>query len=180
MPYNKSVANIYLDEPLRCVNDVCDYIDLKNSKVVRNIKHIVPDTSVLWRYSDTFNSFHFIGGLDDNYTRISGMSNMSRYIGKYTTSEYPNALWLGVTDKNIYWVFNSYYDTTLDNRGRLNLIARLNEVPMVLDYPTVHPTEETISLTSIANIGEYTYMKFDTNLLPKNSEFTVIQKMRKL
>lgn len=37
-PYKSKTSSIYLDEPLRCVEDVCDYIDYQTSKVIRNIK----------------------------------------------------------------------------------------------------------------------------------------------
>lgn len=36
-PYRKDVYSLYLKEPLRCVGDYCDYIDLVNKKVVRQI-----------------------------------------------------------------------------------------------------------------------------------------------
>ena len=32
-----TVYSIYLDEPLRCVGDTCDYIDFVNQQVVRNV-----------------------------------------------------------------------------------------------------------------------------------------------
>ena len=37
-PYVESTTNIYLDEPLRKIEDKADYIDFKNQKVVRYIK----------------------------------------------------------------------------------------------------------------------------------------------
>ena len=36
--YQTSITNIYLDEPLRCVGEVCDYIDFINQQVVRNVE----------------------------------------------------------------------------------------------------------------------------------------------
>ncbi len=39
-PYIQSTTNIYLDEPLRCVGSVCDYIDYNNKQVVRNVNVI--------------------------------------------------------------------------------------------------------------------------------------------
>ena len=37
---NDNVINIYIDEPLRKVGDVSDYIDYKNNRIVRNIAKI--------------------------------------------------------------------------------------------------------------------------------------------
>ncbi len=37
-PYSSKTYSIYLDEPLRCVGDVCDYIDYDDGVVVRKIE----------------------------------------------------------------------------------------------------------------------------------------------
>ena len=39
-PYNGLPVNIYLDEPLRCVDEICDYVDFKNQKVVRYVEKL--------------------------------------------------------------------------------------------------------------------------------------------
>ena len=36
-PYREENYSIYLDEPLRCVENVCDYIDYKSDMLVRNV-----------------------------------------------------------------------------------------------------------------------------------------------
>ncbi len=36
-PYKEETYSIYLDEPLRCVGNACDYIDYISGKVVRNV-----------------------------------------------------------------------------------------------------------------------------------------------
>ena len=47
--YQKSITtNIFLNEPLRKVGDAVDYIDLKNKKVVRNVKERVFDGTERW------------------------------------------------------------------------------------------------------------------------------------
>ena len=48
-PYVEGTTkNIYLNEPLRKVGDAVDYIDLKNKKVVRNVKEIVLNGTEEW------------------------------------------------------------------------------------------------------------------------------------
>lgn len=37
-PYTSTTTNIYLNEPLRKVGEYADYLDLKNQRVVRNVK----------------------------------------------------------------------------------------------------------------------------------------------
>ncbi len=40
-PYSEKIYSIYLDEPLRCAGDICDYIDFKEGKLVRQVKEFV-------------------------------------------------------------------------------------------------------------------------------------------
>ena len=45
IPYYNATTNIYLDEPLRKIDEYSDYIDFKNNKIIRNIDEIVLDGS---------------------------------------------------------------------------------------------------------------------------------------
>lgn len=48
-PYTEPIIyTIYLDEPLRCVNDVCDYIDFTNNIVVRKVDSLLLKSSSNW------------------------------------------------------------------------------------------------------------------------------------
>lgn len=46
-PYKENRYSIYLDEPLRCIEDICDYIDYNSSKVIRYIEQINYDGTKL-------------------------------------------------------------------------------------------------------------------------------------
>lgn len=37
-PYEEKIYSVYVNEPLRCLDSTCDYIDLVNKKVIRKIK----------------------------------------------------------------------------------------------------------------------------------------------
>ena len=37
-PYEEKIYSVYVDEPLRCLDSTCDYIDLVNKKVIRKIQ----------------------------------------------------------------------------------------------------------------------------------------------
>lgn len=67
-PYYQSTQNIYLDEPLRKIGNVADYIDLETGEVVRMVGKFVLDGSESWGipYSEV-----------EGYTpfRITNMSN---------------------------------------------------------------------------------------------------------
>lgn len=56
--YQEKSYSIYLDEPLRCVEDVCDYIDYHNSKVIRNIKsEYITKVDAISSHAGTYSKF---------------------------------------------------------------------------------------------------------------------------
>ena len=63
-PYNSSITNIYLDEPLRRLEDHSDYIDFKNQKVVRWVKEITFDGTEKWLYRESDNLIYL--GINNN------------------------------------------------------------------------------------------------------------------
>lgn len=46
-PYEEIKYSIYIEEPLRCIDSACDYVDLVNKKVIRKIKNDNGTLSVL-------------------------------------------------------------------------------------------------------------------------------------
>lgn len=46
-PYEEEVYSIYIDEPLRCLDSTCDYVDLVNKKIIRRIKNDNGTLSIL-------------------------------------------------------------------------------------------------------------------------------------
>lgn len=46
-PYEEKIYSVYINEPLKCVDTSCDYIDLLNKKVVRKIKNDNGTLSIL-------------------------------------------------------------------------------------------------------------------------------------
>lgn len=45
--YQEEIYSIYVDEPLRCIDSTCDYVDLVNKKVIRKVKDDNGTLSVL-------------------------------------------------------------------------------------------------------------------------------------
>lgn len=46
-PYEEKIYSIYINEPLRCIDSTCDYVDLVNKKVIRKIKDDNSTLSIL-------------------------------------------------------------------------------------------------------------------------------------
>ena len=51
--YHEETTNIYLDEPLRKIDNYTDYIDFKSGKVVRNIYAGILDGTITWNLGGT-------------------------------------------------------------------------------------------------------------------------------
>ena len=66
-PYYKHVNEIYLDEPLRCVDGICDYIDFETKKVIRRIGVWKFDGNTTWRNADNglSNTFRASASISD-------------------------------------------------------------------------------------------------------------------
>ena len=93
--------NIYLDEPLRCIENTCDYIDLINKIVVRNIGKLVLNGTEKWKKYDNLNKYY----IDD----ISFNNNMIiSDIYKVDSSDTKNTIKIDSTSKlNIVSEYNS-------------------------------------------------------------------------
>lgn len=87
-PYKEKAYSIYLDEPLRCVGEVCDYIDYGNGQVVRKIKSVkLKDRT--WHYNSS------LGVFSTEYDKISDIVDepnstellSSNYIVRASTSD---------------------------------------------------------------------------------------------
>ena len=180
---NSSIAaNIYLNQPLRKIGDYVDYTDFKNGKVVRNINEIILDENSPWDLytASNYKGFNAVNALSEKYLRAEGLSNQSNYVGYYYRSQYPNAIWVGVNNRYVYWVFQDDYDGTLEDSGLSNLKARLAITPLVIDYVSNTPTEEAETLSNVPEIGSYNRISVNPTLKPSKIEFTVIHKLKKL
>ncbi len=172
-----TITNIYLNEPLRKVGDVADYIDFKTGKVVRKIKEMTIDTkdSNGWYAYFDENTSWYTGFLKANVVpekedRPAGMSNITEYVGKYYSTNNKNILWL--LYNNIYWVWNECYDATLEDEGLANFIELLETLPpLKMQYVTQHAIpEEEIELLDIKTFEDYTKIEVLTDIAPSKIE----------
>lgn len=92
----------FLEEPLRAVKNYKDTIDLSTKLLNRQIKELVltgEEAVYKYEYSGTI-GFTVNNILDANYNRTRGMCT------HYTvaTGAYKNSLWIGVNNKNLYFI----------------------------------------------------------------------------
>lgn len=165
---NSSTTNIYLKEPLRKIGDYADYIDFKNSKVVRNLGYLVfTRTTINTAYDSALsatlefnlsNSVHFSPILSNRAVRggINTDSNIGQariYNGVFQVRvKYPD----GITKANTKAEKKAAYNQWLSNNN-IDLIYCLNT-----------PTEETIELPDIPTLKGTTIFEVDTTVQPSN------------
>ncbi len=154
-------TNIYLDEPLRKIDEYQDYIDFINQKVVRNIKEKKLLSTDEWRTYD----YNKHGIVPFNLT-LSDVG-LSRY-GHSICSHYKN-------DKGAIWALNKvdlysdhpdgtsyYFNTTMTTLDEWKQFLDNNE--LVLDYILETPIEETIELPNIPTLKGTTILSVDTEI----------------
>ena len=167
-PYVEPITtNIYLDEPLRKIDEYQDYIEFENKKVVRNIKEKRLLSTDSWQ-PYIYNSYGiipfrvtlpFMGLKRYGHSICSHFSNQKRPIWVSNLiniySDHP--------DGNNYY-FNTEM-TTLDEWKEW-----LDNNELILDVILETPTEETIELPNIPTIKGTTIIEVDTEIQPSNAE----------
>ena len=132
-PYYKYVNEIYLKEPLRCVNGVCDYIDFETKKVVRKIGKWVFDGDTTWRNADNGLTNTYRGSAPINGTQSSEIiSNRFTVITSGTSSN---------DTENVQVSGNYIYFRVFRDR----LVS--NDVDGFKTFMSTHPTEVLYQLS---------------------------------
>ena len=163
IPYYNETTNIYLDEPLRKIDEYSDYIDFINGKVVRNITEFILDgarTTNLY-----FNS------ASQNTSRIQYTSNPRG--GSNDTNIFCNQL-LGKLNYNpdIEGVYVNNASIVLRiNKDKIGKsITTANEYfsvnPLILNYILATPTEESITLPNVSTVEGNNTLNIETEITP--------------
>ena len=152
--YNVDTYDVYLNEPLRCVGDICDYIDLINKVVVRKIK------------SSKISDLDFVVYTDLNeYHRFEALVN-----DKYFTETYSKNVMSNVLITSQYNIFENNSIAERNNINTLRILTttystkdELNNAigSQLIEYALATPTEESISLPDISNFKDKTLFVTD-------------------
>lgn len=142
-PYYNETTNIYLDEPLRKIDEYSDYIDFKNGKVVRQLGEVILDGSEpnWYKGSDTSSNYYIHNQI------INAIGNYSDGLSNYfiNAKKYPNERkgLFAIRENGTSLMFNSD-ETTVGNWKNW-----LSENNVIVDYILATPTEEDIELPNI-------------------------------
>ena len=162
--------DIYLDEPLRCIGENCDYIDLINKKVVRKINTITFTGTESWSKmkdgtSKDISEFYY--SIDNTIEDSSKVYVMSNYFQSHSRSEIWNKnlgisasskyirITQGVDDK-----FNYDIDTFKTWLEEKNSAGN----PLVVNYVMKNTKEEYIDLPDIKDLNNKNIFISDNTL----------------
>ena len=178
-PYDEPITtNIYLDEPLRKVGDYADYIDSKNSKLVRNICErnlvdVIP--SVATQYANGLCRIQNpIAPPRPNYSIAPLCNRLKGYAG--TIMAYADDITFSETYKNYYAYFNAstfgleaVTATTTNAEIKTAIYNYLLESPIYFYYVRETPEEIEIDLPKILAKKGDCIVSIGTTTQPSNS-----------
>lgn len=131
----KKDFTIYLNEPLRCIGNTCDYIDLMTNKVVRNIKEYIFTGEENFNLFPNTNNF-FITNLEDaKYEpNISCVSNMYNCNNSGGGTSYTSGMWFQSVDKyKRLYIADSNYTAAATFKNSIKELYKNNNL-LIVDY----------------------------------------------
>ena len=171
-----TTTNIYLDEPLRKIGDYSDYIDFKNSKVVRNIAKKVLNGTEDWGMPGTiisdYSSYRIVNFIPNLPLQTPIEELLCTHFEAFPKSQYQQepiqnkVTSYGNTNQIVVLVSNNIADSN-NQTTTANWINWLSNNNVTLYY-SKQPTEETITLPNIPTIKGTTIFEIDTEIQPSS------------
>ena len=188
--YIGSVSNIYLDSPLRKIEEYEDCVDFSNNRILKKINEYVitgkeSEMSSNWMYSGAYgfeirNNILNKVGLPD---KDIAMSNYFSYFNTKNTkldyvrliSDFSSYGYIAINDNN--YPGKDYLDSFVTNLQSLYDSGN----PIKIHYPLKNIITVTTNLPKIeTGLGYNSVLSIDTRTKPNKVEFTVIKKIKQL
>ena len=160
---SNETTNIYLDEPLRKIEDYSDYIDFINFKIVRKIKEVILTGSETWALSTNFwsssiSDYAFLNNIPYS-NKFKGYNNIA------SVTSFPNNTDNVIAFKNREGEPRIYIKAT-QFTTLANFKTWLSSNPVTVDYVLKTPTEEDIELPNIKLIEGNNTLNIETEITP--------------
>lgn len=165
--------NIYLNEPLRKIGDVADYIDFKTGKVVRNIEHtVLSGSNMTWSTYDDVQE-DVLGFYTSDLSNHSPMARIYSLSNRFERSD-DDIAHTGNLDANYETFYINVYFKIAISKERVTDLDTfktwLEQNPTYVDYILESPVEENISLPELNTYEDYTKIEVLTETAPSKIE----------
>lgn len=167
-PYEGSTTRINLTghDPLRCLDDICDYIDYDNSRIVRNVGKYTVTGNENWAYRNTtedgISTYSITTSAwvmeNMNYKYYSGTKSLNSYVQydgtttgvaeNYFSSKHFTLYYNGTAPGSRAIYINSPISTLAEFKSKLQYINS-NGYPMYIFYELAEPQFESIDLPQV-------------------------------
>lgn len=161
---NNVITNIYLDEPLRRIEDYFDYIDFINGKVVRQLGEIILNGSESWGIANgilyrTTTSSLIGSGINVCSTHFIGASSQGS-TANVRDNNPNNSICTASSGSARLYIKSSQFDSESSFKTWL----QSNNV--TVDYVLATPTEESITLPNIPTVDGNNTLNIETEIAP--------------
>lgn len=150
IPYYNHTNAIYLDEPLRCIDGVCDYLDFSTRRIVRNVRSFSLNIEDMnnevdypgWKYSK---SLKYLKYLSKDYPNTNSDLLLKTSVWSNISSLNDNAFGINtVLDNSKLWLKKEYF-----NLSQTEWLANYSELNVNVLYKLAVPQFERIDLPNI-------------------------------
>lgn len=151
VPYYNETTNIYLDEPLRKIDEYSDYIDFINGRVVRNIGKIILNGSEDWTAIQAYGRNYYAVTISNLLISDSGSNDALLYNNYYIGYKSNELVGNNTKDYGICRRNNNSQVLFRDKDQSIlsDLTTWLSTHNNIMCYPLSTPTEEDIELPNI-------------------------------
>ena len=175
---NDTITNIYLNEPLRKMEDIADYVDYKNQKVYRLIDKKTFDGTENWELHTTTKEDVGVFRLDNvlnpliKVPQTSTMMTHFSLTNTYSTASFENSVYRFSSNAEVTQITGSRLYVSKENETLESFKTWLSQNKPSIYYPIATPIEETIELPNIPTTKGITILDVETEIQPSNIEIT--------
>lgn len=180
-------VNVYLEEPLRKVGDISDYIDFENKEIVRNIAKIELKGNETWAtyrsttgennyYNESSTAFYtYISGSKNNSVKLSDKFAFKDYdIWPASVKEKDEGISAGTNDTRLFLRINHTKTGALESDNSSQLVTKfkkwLSNNPVTIYYQLASPLQESISLPNVKTMDGSSTLSISTSVSPSKIE----------
>ena len=173
---NDTTTNIYLNEPLRKVGDVADYIDFATGTIVRNVYKFIIRENTNWTIASetpTPNGF-YRQYFSPNYnneprmvvgTQLPGFCNVLPSNKQKWNSWTEETMHFGQNNGAVYLLTSNFYSTATEI---YNYLTNNGQNEAYVLYQMLTPQIEYIDLPDLGDFNEGTIFTFNTEIQPSD------------